>query len=99
MAVPVTDTQGVLQVKSNSSLAPNVGAIFNGIPKTIVDGSATPLFDVSIPDNMMVGGIIFYNVRATDGTDYQSMAGMVSYSAVSKAGTITLVITNATAND
>jgi hypothetical protein len=64
-------------------------AIFNSAPKTIVDGSATSLFEVAVPDNTMAGGFIFYTVRATDGTDYQALTGMVTYSAVSKAGTLT----------
>lgn len=93
MSVPIADSRGVLSVFSNGT-ARRAGLIINGNPKTIVDGSATSLLEVSVPDNSMAGGVIFYNVRATDGTDYQSLTGMVTYSAVSKAGTITA--TNAT---
>lgn len=60
---------------------------------TIVDGSATPLADIACVASAMVGGVIHYLVRATDGTDYQALAGMVTYSCVNKAATITGTIT------
>lgn len=66
--------------------------------KTIVDGSATPLADIACPASAIIGGVIHYLVRATDGTDFQGLAGMVTYSAVNKAGTLTLTITEVTGN-
>jgi hypothetical protein len=89
-------TDGVLAAKDTNGLQ---RLILNGAAKTIVDGSATSLADVACASGAQCAGIIFYHVFATDGTDYQAMAGMVSYSAVNKAGTLTLTITNATAND
>lgn len=66
--------------------------------KTIVDGSATALFDVACAAGAMVGGTIHYVVRASDGADFQALSGIVTYSAVNKAGTLTLTITEVTAN-
>lgn len=74
-------------------------AVFNATPKVIVDGSATSLFTVDVASSGLAGGMLFYHVQASDGTDFQAMTGMVSYSAVNKAGTITSNVVYATAND
>lgn len=71
----------------------------NGTPKTIVDGAATPLFDVACASGARCGGVILYTVEVGDGTDHQALTGMATYAAVNKAATLTLTITNATAND
>jgi hypothetical protein len=65
----------------------------NPTPKTIVDGSATSLFEVAIAQGAMAGGLMGFTVEASDGTDHQALSGLVSYSAVNKAGTLTLTIT------
>jgi hypothetical protein len=83
----INDTGGVNRV------------VLNATAKTIVDGSATSLADVACASGAACAGLLFYHVFASDGTDHQAMAGMVSYSAVNKGGTLTLTITNATAND
>lgn len=84
----VKDTSGVTR------------AIFNATTKTIVDGSATALFDVACADDTASAGLVFYQVFASNGTDHQTMAGMISYSGVSKAGTLTATNPGyATAND
>lgn len=57
--------------------------------KTIVDGSATALFDFAVASGAMAGGVAFYTVEASDGTDFQTMSGMITYSAVNKAGSVT----------
>lgn len=66
----------------------------NSAAKTIVDGSATSLFEVAIASGAMNGGVLFYTVEASDGTDFQALTGMVTFSGVNKAGTVTS--TNAT---
>lgn len=70
----------------------------NGTTKTIANASATALFDVACLASGMSGGMIFYTVEATDGTDYQSFTSMVSYSVVNKAATLTLTITEVAGN-
>lgn len=67
--------------------------------KTIVDGSATSLFDVAVPSGDRSGGVVFFLVEATDGTDHQADSAFASYSAVNKAGTVTAAVTYATANE
>lgn len=73
--------------------------------RTIVDGSATSLFEFAIPAGSDSttggsGGVAFYQVEASDGTDFQTMSGMITYSGVNKAGTVTAsAIGYATAND
>lgn len=73
--------------------------VINPTAKTIVDGSATSLFDVACATNELIGGTIHFLVKVGDGTDLQALAGIATYSGVNKAGTHTLTITNATGND
>jgi len=101
--LPLGQTADALQVQdSTGAVLYSIGA--NGRPApfpkqtTIVDGSATSLADIAVPASAMVGGIIHYLVRATDGTDFQALAGMVTYSCVNKAATITGTITEVAGN-
>lgn len=73
-------------------------AIWNATSKAITNASATSLFNVTRAANSGVGGVIFYQVFATDGTDFQAMSGMVTYAMVDKAGTGTFTVTEATGN-
>lgn len=73
--------------------------ILNPTAKTIVDGSATSLFSVLCPTLDAIGGQIVFLVRASDGTDFQAIAGIATYSAVNKAGTSTATITYVTGNE
>lgn len=66
--------------------------------KTIVDGSATALVDVACASGATTGGTLHYNVLVGDGTDLQSLTGIVTYASVNKSGTQTLTITEVTAN-
>lgn len=91
-----------LAVLGNGAIADSslVNKIYlNPTAKTIVDGSATSLFEVALANSTGAGGMAFYLVQASDGTDFQAMSGMVSYAVVDKAGTKTLVITDVTANN
>jgi hypothetical protein len=56
---------------------------------TIVDGSATTILTYPLAAGQQCGGLIAFQVFATDGTDYQSISYICSYGAVNKAGTIT----------
>src|SRR5207249_2520298 len=72
----------------------------NPTAKTISDGAATALFSVAVPAGPAgVGGVCFYLVRASDGTEIQAMAGMFSYSGVAKTTTVVGTVGYATAND
>lgn len=71
--------------------------VANAAAKTIVDGSATSLFDVACPASAMSGGFIDFLVRAGDGTDFQALAGRAAYACVNKAATLTGTITYTTA--
>ena len=72
--------------------------IVNGVAKTIADGGPVGLFEVACTTGQMIGGKIDYLVEASDGTDHQALSGIVTYSAVNKAGTMTLAITEVAAN-
>jgi hypothetical protein len=72
--------------------------VANSVAKTISDGAATALFDVACPSGSRCGGSLFYTVEVFDGTDHQALTGMVTYSAVNKAATLTLTITEVAGN-
>ncbi len=92
-------TVGKFTLDSNIAGVQLTTVIAAATPIIIVDGSATSLFTAALPANGRVGGAFFYTIEASDGTDYQSMTGMVTYAAVSKAAVQTLTITSAAAND
>lgn len=84
-----------------SKLTANDGTVrevLNPTAKAIANGAATGLFNVTRANNIAAGGLIIYLAVATDGTDYQSIAGMVTYSHVDKAGTGTFTITEVAGN-
>lgn len=83
---PVADALGVNRI------------VLNPTSKTIANGSATALFNVTRANNIAAAGVIFYQVVASDGTDYQTIMGMVTYSHVDKAGTGTFTITEVAGN-
>lgn len=84
-------TSGVAPQNEMLNLATNT-------PVTIVDGSATAIFTAECNTGVMIGGAFIYQVRASDGTDFQSLTGLVTYAAVNKAATITATITEASGN-
>lgn len=65
-------------------------------PKAVPNGTATGLFTLPLATGATIGGAIRYNYLATDGTDYQSLTGFVTYAGVNKAGTFTGQITELT---
>lgn len=73
--------------------------ILNPTAKTIVDGSATSLFEVPIAAGSYAAGELNFAVFASDGTDHQCISGIATYSGVNKAGTITRTVTYATGNE
>lgn len=73
-------------------------AVFNATAKTIADGAPTGLFEVALANNSWCGGSLFYLVEVGDGTDFQALTGMVTFSGVSKVAAITSAITEAAAN-
>jgi hypothetical protein len=93
---PVLTTPGVAVVNDTAGVN---RIIPNATAKTIVDGSATSLFEVACAAGAVVGGLIVFMVKASDATDHQVIAGIATYSAENKAGTIVGVITYDTANE
>ena len=86
--------------KGVDKLADSAGVnrfIPNPTAKTIVDGSATSLFEVAVAAGASVGGVVHYHIFASDGTDHMGLTGVVTYAAVNKAATTTVTVTNTTA--
>jgi hypothetical protein len=63
----------------------------------LADNTVATFAQLSVASGAMVAGTIFYTVRASNGTDHQVEAGQYTFSAVNKAGTMT-VASSATAN-
>lgn len=76
-----------------------VRQMHNATAKTITDGAATSLFSVALTAGQVCGGVVHFMVHATDATDHQVIAGIATYSAENKAGTIVGVITYDSANE
>jgi len=58
----------------------------------LTSGVNTPVFSISVPSNSSVGGHIFWECHADDGTDFQTTTGSYHFSAINKAGTETCQI-------
>lgn len=71
----------------------------NPTAKTIADGAATALFSVAVAASAMIGGVGHFLVRASDGTDMQTIAGIFTYSAEGKATVVVGAITYVAANE
>lgn len=92
----------VLAINGSGQIMDSTGFvrdIYNPTAKTIVDGAATTLFTVPVAQSSGVGGVIDFQVYASDGTDFQMITGIATYSSVNKAGTLTNAVTYATANE
>lgn len=83
----VYDTAGVNRV------------VLNTVAKTIVDGSATSLFEVPIAAASYAAGMVNFAVFASDATDHQVISGILTYSGENKAGTIVRAATYVAANE
>ena len=91
--VTVATSSGLVDTAGTVKVLPNAAA------KTIVDGSATALFSVAVAASAMIGGSATFLVRASDGTDFQAIAGIFTYSAEAKATTVVAAITYVAANE
>lgn len=58
--------------------------------KTLTESADTPFVDIAVASNSAVGGECLYTVEANDSTDFQMRSGRLRYTAVNKAGTLTL---------
>jgi len=66
---------------------------FLGVCKALTEATATTFMTVTVASNTVASGIIFYSIEETNGTDYQTESGMVSYQVRNKAGTIAVTLT------
>jgi hypothetical protein len=59
------------------------------VTKTLTESSATVFATVTVATSSRISGIVEYSLEANDATDFQIRAGVLPFSAVNKAGTIT----------
>lgn len=67
--------------------------------KTITEDVASDLFSIDIATGTSCGGTINWSTANTDGTEFQIMAGLTTYAAFNKAGTIYSSITENVSNE
>ena len=67
--------------------------------KTITEDVATDLFSIDVGSGTSCGGTINWETSITNGTDFQILSGMTTYSIANKSGTFSTAITNNTSND
>ncbi len=60
--------------------------------KALTAASATSFVRINVPALGMAGGIVEYSIQASDGTDMQSLSGLLPFSVVNKAGVETCTI-------
>lgn len=60
--------------------------------KALSAGSATIFATVTVASNGRTGGYLTYTIDADDGTEFQARSGVLPFSAVNKAGTITCTV-------
>ncbi len=98
---PVITGAGALGgVTTVTDSAGTVRVIPNPTAKTIVDGSATALFSVAVAAQAMIGGMGVFLIRAADATpNFQTIAGIFTYSAEAVTTTVVGAITYVAANE
>lgn len=91
----VADTDGSVSTRTGSTIGVKVcndGStiqhLLDGVwaTKATPEGADTAIFDVALPASTMSGGNFQYLVEVSDGTDFQTMSGIVAYAAEDKAG-------------
>lgn len=64
---------------------------FSGGAKTLTESSATGVVDISLASNTVCGGTFRYTIQSSDATpDHQALRGEVQFTAVNKAGALTI---------
>jgi len=90
------EIQGGDMILSGSLTGGGVGGIRPNCYRALTDEIDITLFDIALPTLAMTGGEINYRIVCTDGTDMQSFSGVLTYSAVNKAGVYTTDIDEGT---
>jgi hypothetical protein len=57
-------------------------------PKSVTNNSATTVATLTIASATTVSGTLNYSIEVTDGTNYQTEAGVIAYSATNASGTV-----------
>lgn len=87
-----TDSGGALKIQTaqtGASTALVNRAIYNPVTKALTSGVAVTLLQAAVAANSAAGGFVRFTIRATDGTDWQTLTGILTFGAVNKAGAIT----------
>ncbi len=89
---------GLSRVAANTMAVTNASSVvtsLTGGATTITDNTATSLFTIALASGAFCGGTIRYSILVTNGTDHQVRTGMMTFSAVDKAGVLTSAIDEA----
>lgn len=89
-----TGAVGKVKIFGDSVGSASGSAYHTDVSRLLINGSvaltttvAATIATLTLASNSSSGGCITYLVECTDGTDFQSASGIVSFSAINKAGT------------
>lgn len=87
---------GVMEVNNGTSATFAQVAVSgvqgNATLKALTESSATTFVKITIASGSFVAGNISYGIEANDATDFQVRGGIIPFTAVNKAGTITCTV-------
>jgi len=66
--------------------------VFAAKQVTLTESTDTLVLNVGVASGSVAGGVFSYTIRADDGTDFQAIRGDVPWSAINKAGTVTVTL-------
>lgn len=90
----VENAYGTERLSVESSGRVNLGGVTTqGVKsKALSEGVATSFVTINTANNTYIGGYVEYSIVADDATDYQCRTGVLPFSIVNKAGTVTAAV-------
>lgn len=90
-----TGVTGHIQLRCDAQGGTSGSTAHTSVPRLVLNGFTSltsgigaNLMTVTLPTNGTAAGTLFYAIDCTNGTEYQSVSGVVAYAFTSKAGTI-----------
>ncbi len=66
--------------------------VFAAKQVTLTESTDTLVLNAGVASGTVAGGVLWYTIRADDGTDFQVLRGRILWSGVNKAGTVTTTL-------
>lgn len=69
------------------------------VARSLTNDTATGITEIALTAGSFACGVLQYAIIVTNGTDHQALSGIISWSAVNKAGSYTATVNNNTSNE